>query len=68
MGRHRIHILDSAVGVKEDFEKLFTEFSKERSLRYSVFAKTWRDMKFSDIFSLRQTDHECREVCAILFK
>ena len=37
-------------------------YAAEKSVRYEVFATIWKDMNMSEIFCLRQTDRECREV------
>lgn len=36
--------------VKSDCEELLNRFQRTASIRFEIFAKIWREMKFSDIF------------------
>ena len=62
----RLKINYIGAGVKTDFDKLLSLYCKEKSVRYEVFAAIWKKLRMSLIFSLRQTDYECREVSRTL--
>jgi len=52
-------------GVVEDFEAFSEKFTATKSVRYEHFLKIWKEMNMSLIFSGRQSDQECREVCFV---
>lgn len=46
--------------VKSDCEELLSRFQKTESVRFEIFSKTWREMKFSEIF-YGTAKHESRK-------
>ncbi|XP_056152347.1 snRNA-activating protein complex subunit 1b [Lampris incognitus] len=53
--------------VKEDCEELLSRFQRTDSVRFEIFSRIWREMKFSDIFLGTQSDREKREFSRQIF-
>uniref|UniRef100_A0A672IML1 Small nuclear RNA activating complex, polypeptide 1b n=1 Tax=Salarias fasciatus TaxID=181472 RepID=A0A672IML1_SALFA len=51
---------DLQAQAKADCEELLRRFQETQSVRYEIFSKIWREMKFSDIFSGITARHEKR--------
>lgn len=60
MGTDRAIILN---GFKEDCEKLISRFEQASDIRFETFCEIWQNMKFSLVFTGRQTILELLEFC-----
>jgi len=52
-----------SAGVVNDFEAFIEKFTATKSVRYEHFLDIWKEMRMSLMFTGRQSDQECREVC-----